>query len=365
MKKILTVIGARPQFIKAAALTRILSTKKNLTEILVHTGQHYDNNMSDIFFKELELPKPNYNLAIGSGSHGKQTGEMLVALEETFQLEKPGLVLVYGDTNSTLAAALAASKLHILVAHVEAGLRSFNRKMPEEINRIVVDQLSDLLFTPTQGANIHLKNEGFSEDKIHFSGDVMYDVALYFGQKADMESQILQRLSLLNKPFILATIHRAENTDDPKRLLNIMTALMELSKQISIILPLHPRTRLFLKQYNVFDDVINTLQVIEPVGFLDMIMLEKSASLIVTDSGGVQKEAFFHRVPCVTLRNETEWQELIDLGWNTVVSPEEKDNITNAIMSGLNQVGDITRNPYGIGDAANKVSDVLCDFFKN
>jgi UDP-GlcNAc3NAcA epimerase len=364
MKKILTVIGARPQFIKAAALTRVLSTQKKITEILVHTGQHYDNNMSDIFFEELELPKPKYNLAIGSGSHGKQTGDMLVGLEETFQLEKPDLVLVYGDTNSTLAAALAASKMHIPVAHVEAGLRSFNRKMPEELNRIVADQLSDLLFTPTQGANNHLQNEGFSDDKIHFSGDVMYDVALYFGQKAEAKSQILKQLKLFDKQFILATIHRAENTDNPKRLLNIMTALMELSKQMPIILPLHPRTRLFLKQYNLFDDVMKTLQVIEPVGFLDMIMLEKSASLIVTDSGGVQKEAFFYHVPCVTLRDETEWRELVDLGWNTVVPPEEKYNITKAIISALKQVGDMTQNPYGRGDAAKKIADVLSNFFE-
>lgn len=362
MKKILTIIGARPQFIKAAALTRILSTQKNVTEILVHTGQHYDNNMSDIFFRELEIPKPNYNLAIGSGSHGKQTGDMLVGLEELFKLEKPDLVLVYGDTNSTLAAALAASKMHISVAHVEAGLRSFNRKMPEEINRIVTDQLSNLLFTPTQGANNHLKNEGFPEEKIHFSGDVMYDVALYFGQKAEATSQILKRLDLLNKQFILATIHRAENTDNPKRLLNIMAALMELSKQMPIILPLHPRTQSFLKQYNMVDDVMKKLQVIEPVGFLDMIMLEKNASLIVTDSGGVQKEAFFHHVPCITVRDETEWQELVDLGWNKVVSPDGNANITEAIMHGLTHVGDITQNPYGMGNAAEKISEVLYDF---
>ena len=364
MKKILTVIGARPQFIKAAALTRILSRKKHVAEILVHTGQHYDSNMSDIFFGELELPKPHYDLAVGSGSHGKQTGDMLISLEKTFQLEQPDVVLIYGDTNSTLAAALAASKMHIPVAHVEAGLRSFNRKMPEEINRMVADQLSDLLFTPTQGANNHLKNEGFPANKIHFSGDVMYDVALYFGQKAEATSQILQRLKLLNKQFILATIHRAENTDDPKRLIHIMKALIEMSQHMPIILPLHPRTHACLKQYNMLDDVMKNLQVIEPVGFLDMIMLEKNSSLIVTDSGGVQKEAFFYHVPCVTLRDETEWQELVDLGWNTIVPPDENANITEAIIHALPQVGDMTQSPYGAGNAAEKVSDVLHAFLK-
>jgi len=364
MKKILTVIGARPQFIKAAALTRVLSTQKGLTEILVHTGQHYDNNMSDIFFRELELPKPHYNLAIGSGSHGKQTGDMLAGLEEVFQLEKPDLVLIYGDTNSTLAAALAASKMHIPVAHVEAGLRSFNRRMPEEVNRIVADQLSNLLFTPTQGANNHLNNEGFPKEKIHCCGDVMYDVALYFGQKAEAKSQILKRLDVLNKPFILATIHRAENTDDPKRLMNIMEALMELGQEMPIILPLHPRTQSFLKQYHVFDDVVNAVQMIEPVGFLDMIMLEKNASLIMTDSGGVQKEAFFHHVPCVTLRDETEWQELVDLGWNTVVPPEDKSKIIQAVRHALTQVGDMNQKPYGMGNAAEKIAEVLFDFLE-
>jgi len=361
-KKILTVIGARPQFIKAAALTRVFLEKKDVINVMVHTGQHYDDNMSDVFFRDLELPKPNYNLAIGSGSHAKQTGDMLVALEETFQLEKPDVVLVYGDTNSTLAAALAASKLHIPVAHVEAGLRSFNRKMPEEVNRIVADQLSDLLFTPTQGANHHLKNEGFSDEKIHLSGDVMYDVALYFGQKAEAESQILKRLNVLNKPFILATIHRAENTNDPKRLNNIMQALMASSKHMPIILPLHPRTQFFLKQYDLLDEVMKTLHVIEPVGFLDMIMLEKNASLIVTDSGGVQKEAFFYHVPCVTLRDETEWQELVDLGWNVIVPPKNQADITSSIMQGLTRTGEMEQNPYGDGKAADKIYHVLQDF---
>jgi UDP-GlcNAc3NAcA epimerase len=362
MKKILTVIGARPQFIKAAALTRILSRHAGLIELLVHTGQHYDNNMSDIFFNELELPNPQYNLAIGSSSHGKQTGDMLAGLEDVFQREQPDLVLIYGDTNSTLAAALAASKMHIPVAHVEAGLRSFNRKMPEEVNRIVADQLSTLLFTPTQGAHHHLKSEGVPEEKIHFSGDVMYDVALYFGVKAEATSQILKRLDLLNTPYILATIHRAENTDDPKRLMNIMEALMEQGQKMPVILPLHPRTRAFLKQYYLLNDVQNVLHVIEPVGFLDMIMLEKNASLIVTDSGGVQKEAFFYHVPCVTLRDETEWQELVELGWNTVVSPENKAMMTKIIEHSLTQVGDLTQRPYGMGDAAEKIAQVLYDF---
>ena len=261
-----------------------------------------------------------------------------------------------------MAAVLAASKIHIPVAHVEAGLRSFNRKMPEEVNRIVADQLSDLLFTPTEGAKNHLKNEGVPEGKIHFSGDVMYDVALYFGQKAEANSQIIKHLNLLKKPYILATIHRAENTDDPTRLMNIMEVLMELGQHMPIVLPLHPRTQSFLKQYHMFDDAMNTLHVIEPVGFLDMIMLEKKASLIVTDSGGVQKEAFFHHVPCVTLRDETEWQELVDLGWNVIASPTDKSKMIKAIQHGLTQVGDLTQRPYGRGDAAEKIANVLYDF---
>ncbi len=358
MMKIVTVIGARPQFIKAAAVSRVLRNVAGMREVMVHTGQHYDDNMSDVFFNELEIPQPDYHLGIGSGSHGVQTGRMLEAVEKVFIKEKPVWVLVYGDTNSTLAGALAAVKLHIPVAHVEAGLRSFNRRMPEEINRVLTDHASDLLFAPTETAVNNLVREGLSISRIKLVGDVMYDAALFYGKKAERESNILEHLHLTPKGYILATLHRAENTDDSRRLKAIFSGLAEAAKNIAVVLPLHPRTRLALERENLFDKVRRQLCLIDPVGYLDMVMLEKNARLIATDSGGVQKEAFFYRVPCITLRDETEWVELVELGWNRVVPPEEKD-ISAAMCAWLHVQGGCEANPHGSGDADEKIVNCL------
>lgn len=297
--KIVTVIGARPQFIKASVVS-IQLLERGVQEVVIHTGQHFDPNMSDVFFTELEIPHPSVNLGIGGGSHGQNTGRMIEAVERTLLSEKPDMVMVYGDTDSTLAGALAAVKIRIPVAHVEAGLRSFNREMPEEINRVLTDHASTLLLAPTDLAVQQLAAEGIQESKIELVGDVMYDAALHFGQKADKESVILGRLGLLSKEYVLATVHREENTDDPQRLAAIVEGLA--ASELPVVLPLHPRTRSRLASWNL--TVPSRIRVVEPVGYLDMVMLEKNALLIATDSGGLQKEAFFHRVPCVTLRNE-------------------------------------------------------------
>jgi UDP-GlcNAc3NAcA epimerase len=341
--KILTIVGARPQFIKAAAVSRRLQSHPQIQEVLVHTGQHYDENMSDVFFQELEIPTPDYHLGIGSSSHGAQTGRMLEKIEEVLLQESPDLLLVYGDTNSTLAAAIAAVKLHIKVAHVEAGLRSFNRRMPEEINRVLTDHAANLLFAPTDSAVENLRNEGIAEEKIHLVGDVMYDAALDYLTKAEDKSLILQDLKLTSQNYILATVHRAENTDDPKRLQNIFTALVEVSKKITVVLPLHPRTRAALQRERLLDSVNNALCLINPVGYLDMVILEKNAKLITTDSGGVQKEAFFYRVPCVTLRDETEWVELVECGAN-VLAGTNKQKILKSYYSILKRKINFSRN---------------------
>jgi UDP-GlcNAc3NAcA epimerase len=344
--KLLTIIGARPQFIKAATVSRIIQQRADISEILVHTGQHYDNNMSEIFFQQLDIPQPDYHLGIGSGSHGSQTGKMLETIESVLLKEKPDWVLVYGDTNSTLAGALAAVKLHIPVAHVEAGLRSFNRKMPEEINRVLTDHAADLLFPPTQAAVDNLDNEGIDKNKIDLVGDVMYDAALYYSAKAKQQSKVLEQLQLTEKNYILATIHRAENTDNPARLKAIFDGLEQIAEQIPVILPLHPRTNEALKHHK---QPTKNIQLIEPVGYLDMVMLEKQAKLIATDSGGVQKEAYFHQVPCVTLRNDTEWLELLELGANVLSSPTE---IVEVVLSNLEKVVDGDVGLYGDGEAA-------------
>jgi UDP-GlcNAc3NAcA epimerase len=354
--KIVTIIGARPQFIKAATVSRVFRNTPNATEVLVHTGQHYDSNMSDVFFEELDIPKPAYHLGIGSSNHGTQTGRMLEAIEGVLLDEKPDWVLVYGDTNSTLAGALAAAKLHIPVAHVEAGLRSFNRKMPEEINRILTDHASDLLFAPTEIAVKNLHNEGLSS-KTHLVGDVMYDGALFFAAKAEKESRILEALKLTSKSYILATIHRAENTDDPQRLNAIFEGLSVVAKTFPIILPLHPRTKVALKREGI---QVNSkgLHLIEPVGYLDMVMLEKNAKLIATDSGRVQKEAYFYRVPCVTLRDETEWLELVESGWNSLIPPTSKEDIAKAVLNNLSSSGNHV-NLYGGGHAGQMIVNLL------
>jgi UDP-GlcNAc3NAcA epimerase len=317
--KILTVVGARPQFIKLAPFSKILR-ENGINEIIVHTGQHYDENMNDLFFKELEIPDPDYNLGIGSGNHGEQTGRMLIEIEKIILKEKPNLVIVYGDTNSTLAGALAASKLHIKLAHVEAGLRSFNKRMPEEINRVLTDHVSDILFCPTQTAVENLKNEGITNG-VYLVGDVMFDALLHFSKISDMKSNILERLNINQKEYYLATIHRAENTDDHERLKNILTAISKMDE--IVVFPIHPRTRKMVNYYGLNGLLKNNnVKVIDPVGYLDMLKLEKNAKAILTDSGGVQKEAFWLKVPCITLRDETEWIETVNLGWNRLVGSD-------------------------------------------
>ena len=358
--KCLTIIGARPQFVKAATVSRAFKSTTDIQEILVHTGQHYDENMSGIFFEELAIPKPNYNLNIGSGSHGVQTGRMLEAIEQVLLTEKPDWVLVYGDTNSTLAGALAATKLHVRVAHIEAGLRSFNRKMPEEINRVLTDHSSDLLFPPTEIAVKHLQQEGISAEKIYLVGDVMYDAALFYSQQAENKSEILNRLKLEFNNYILATIHRAENTDNPQKLQNILEALTLINQEIKVILPLHPRTKNALSRQGMLEKISRDIQVIPPVGYLDMVMLEKNAKLIATDSGGIQKEAFFHDIPCVTLREETEWVELVETGWNSLVSPNlNAAEIYSLMQSCLIQGNRKKTNLYGNGDSAINIIKIL------
>ncbi|MNJ82783.1 UDP-2,3-diacetamido-2,3-dideoxy-D-glucuronate 2-epimerase [compost metagenome] len=347
--KIVTILGARPQFIKAAALSVVL--KESFDEVLVHTGQHYDPNMSDVFFEELKIPKPDYHLNIGSGSHGAMTGEMLIEIEKVLEIEKPDFVLVYGDTNSTLAGALAASKMLIPVIHVEAGLRSFNKSMPEEQNRILTDHLSSLLFAPTQTAVENLKKEGITEE-VYLVGDVMYDGILRFADIAREKSAILDTLNIQEKEFILCTIHRAENTNNADRLKAIFQALNESGEQI--ILPLHPRTLKYMSDYGI--KASENVRIIEPLGYLDMVRLEDAAKKIVTDSGGVQKEAFFLGIPCVTLREETEWVETVEDGWNTLAGAS-KDVILEAIVSFLPETE--RKNHFGDGTSTTKIKDLI------
>ncbi|MHB1295974.1 MAG: non-hydrolyzing UDP-N-acetylglucosamine 2-epimerase [Anaerolineae bacterium] len=318
---LLTIVGARPQFIKAAAVSRAIREYNAgqpdlpIREVLVHTGQHYDENMSQVFFDELDIPRPDYNLGVGSLPHGAQTGRMLEAIEEILSREQPDWVLVYGDTNSTLAGALAAAKLHIPVAHVEAGLRSFNRRMPEEVNRILTDHISDLLFCPTQTSVDNLTAEGITQG-VELVGDVMYDCALYYADKVKgLEADILRKHSLVRGSYYLATVHRAENTDDASKLGTIVQAFNELSTpEYPVVIPLHPRTRAKMEQCGLHFET--QVCVLDPVSYLEMVALERNAKVIITDSGGVQKEAYFHGVPCVTLREETEWVETVDSGWN-------------------------------------------------
>lgn len=360
--KIGVIIGARPQFIKAAAVSRAIKNFKKIEEVTIHTGQHYDDNMSKIFFDELQIPVPKYNLGIGGGLHGEQTGKMLEAIERILLDIKPSCVLIYGDTNSTLAGALAAVKLHIPVAHVEAGLRSFNHRMPEEINRIVADRISRFLFTPTDSATQNLLNEGVSDSSIFQFGDVMYDAALYYEKVAINKSKIIQQLELQDKKFILATMHRAENTDDIFRLKNIFEFLKALAKQYDVVVPLHPRTKLVLMKHDMLQTLSEFLMFIEPVGYLDMVMLEKYSEVIVTDSGGVQKEAFFYKKPCITLRDETEWVELEQLGWNKIISPQnEVCEMLKLANDFLQQFNPQDERPYGRGNSADLIVGALLE----
>jgi UDP-GlcNAc3NAcA epimerase len=339
-------------------VTPVLRSMPKVEAILVHTGQHYDENMSDCFFEELEIPRPDQYLHVGSGNHGAQTGQMLQAVEQILLRVMPNIVLVYGDTNSTLAGALAATKLHIPVAHVEAGLRSYNRRMPEEINRVLTDHASDLLFAPTETAVKNLKQEGICDGMIRLVGDVMYDAALHYGSKAENASRILRTLRLASKEYILATIHRAENTDDSQRLGTIFDGLALMAKQVPVVIPLHPRTESALKRYGILGKVSQNLNLTGPVGYLDMSMLEKHSLLIATDSGGVQKEAFFYGVPCATLRTETEWLELVELGWNRLVPPVSARTILEGLTATLKQRG-IPGSPYGDGNTARRIADAI------
>jgi UDP-GlcNAc3NAcA epimerase len=358
--KILTVVGARPQFIKAAAVSRVIrdSYANQISEVIVHTGQHHDENMSQVFFDQLDIPRPDFNLEIAGGGHGQMTGRMLEAIDQVLLTEKPDWVLVYGDTNSTLAGALAAAKLHIPVAHVEAGLRSFNMRMPEEVNRILTDRVSKLLFCPTETAVRNLQREGM-ENGVHQVGDVMFDVALFYGDRARSQSTILESLNLNNKSFALATCHRAENTDDAHRLEQILSALAEISSsQLPVVLSLHPRTRKKVEDFGL-GRLSTGLIVTEPLPFLDMIALEQAAKVVLTDSGGVQKEAFFHGVPCVTMREETEWTETVESGWNTLAGADA-GRIKDAVFNILRDSRAAAANqPYGSGASAEATVSLI------
>jgi UDP-GlcNAc3NAcA epimerase len=357
--KIVTVLGARPQFIKAAAISRAIrlnnkSSEKKIREVIVHTGQHFDRNMSEVFFTELEISPPNFNLEISGLPHGAMTGRMLESIEVILKDEAPDVVLIYGDTNSTLAAALAASKMRIPVAHVEAGLRSFNMRMPEEINRIVADRLSNDLFCPTEEAVRNLKRENI-ESGVHLVGDIMYDIMLHFCGMAK-EKIPLSKWDLKEREFALCTIHRAENTDDPVRLESIFSALREIARQTTVLLPLHPRTKQNLQALGK-NEWLDGLVVVEPLSYLEMTRLEMSAKVVITDSGGIQKEAYFHQVPCVTLRDETEWVETVQLGWNKIVGAN-----TAAILHAFATCKDgvkTNKMPYGDGGAAERVLNIM------
>lgn len=354
--KIVTILGARPQFIKAGSVSREIAKHTQIREIIIHTGQHYDANMSDIFFEEMHLPKPHYNLGINGNSHGAMTGQMLEKIETVLLQEKPDCVMVYGDTNSTLAGALAAVKLNVPIAHIEAGLRSFNMQMPEEVNRILTDRISSLLFCPTDTSIKNLANEGFEHfnSKIIKSGDVMQDGALYYADFA----QKPENLQLI-QPYILVTLHRAENTDDNTRLQSIVSALNLISEEKTIVLPLHPRTKKVLasKSYKLNPRIL----VIEPVGYLQMVWLINNASLIMTDSGGLQKEAFFFRKPCVTLRDETEWVELIEHRFNVLAGADAQRIIKG--VSGFDFNNAFHLNLYGGGQASRTIVTSILEAF--
>lgn len=348
--KIITILGARPQFIKAAPVSRVL--RESFTELIVHTGQHYDANMSDIFFEELHIPKPDYHLGVGSGNHGKQTGEMLEKIEEIVLSEKPDFLMVYGDTNSTLAGALVAAKLHVPVIHIEAGLRSFNKKMPEEINRIMTDHVSEYLFCPTDTAVKNLKDENITHNVFNI-GDVMYDAVLYNKELANSKSQVLAEHQLEAKNYHLITIHRAENTDDLQNMKNILEAFSQIEE--TKVWPIHPRTKNKLLSYGLQLDKIPNLKVIEPVGYLDMLTLEANAKKIITDSGGVQKEAYFMNVPCVTVREQTEWVETME-GDANILTGTDTSKILQAVQK---QVKPDYKKVFGDGKASEKIVQLI------
>ena len=381
--KLVTIIGARPQIIKAAALSRAIKNhfSDRIQEVIVHTGQHYDDNMSQVFFDELQIPRPDYNLHVGSASHGVQTARMTEGIEALLIKEQPDFIVLYGDTNSTLAGAVAAAKIHVPIVHIEAGLRSFNKSMPEEINRIVCDHCSTLLFTPTKAGLENLKREGFSIDeggvstgsttavptidnpKVYHCGDIMYDNSLHFANIAEEKTDIIQRLELAGQPFILSTIHRDSNTDHPERLGAIFDALIELSKENQIVLPLHPRTAKLLKtnlsnekQTLVFSSP--NIKLIPPVSFLEMIALERHAQLVMTDSGGVQKEAYFFKKPGIILRPETEWVEIVQTG-NAILADADESRIMEAWQHFKNNPPIVFPEIFGDGHAAEFMLDKI------
>lgn len=381
MLKVLTIIGARPQFIKAAALSRVIRNKysSKIREVIVHTGQHYDDNMSRIFFEEMQIPKEDYNLKVGSDSHGRQTAAMISGIEELLLKEKPGCVILYGDTNSTLAGAIASAKIHIPVVHIEAGLRSFNKSMPEEINRIICDHCSTLLFSPTKKGYNNLLREGFPEfnhrpytidnPKIYHCGDIMYDNALYFSEISEKKTDILNQYGLTAGNFVLATIHRDSNTDNPERFSSIFLSLNKISveNKLKIVLPLHPRTSKALQsnlRKEVFEAIRsnNNFVLMPPVSFLEMMALEKNSMLICTDSGGVQKEAFFFKKPCIVLRPETEWTELVENGTAIIADADEK-KIQFAFTQFKNKKNLVFPAIFGDGNAAEFIcGEILKNF---
>lgn len=357
MTKVVTILGARPQFIKAGSVSREFAKYDNFKEIIVHTGQHYDANMSDVFFDEMKIPKPDYFLGIGGKSHGAMTGQMIEKIEEVLLNEKPDWVLVYGDTNSTLAGAIAASKLHIKVAHIEAGLRSFNMKMPEEVNRILTDRISSILFCPTQTAIDNLQSEGVDKwnTQVELSGDVMQDGAIFYRELAEKPSGIVA-----GNEFILSTIHRAENTDSEERLTGIVKSLNEIAEQVEVILPLHPRTKIKLESLPV--KLSSKVKLIDPVGYLNMVWLIDNCKLVMTDSGGLQKEAFFFEKPCITLRDETEWVELVEHNFNVLVGADKTSIISTFTEHTFSN--DFNIDLYGNGFASNNIATALINYEK-
>lgn len=376
--KLVTIIGARPQIIKAAALSRAIRNHyaNQIREVIVHTGQHYDDNMSEVFFDELQIPSPDYNLHVGSASHGVQTARMTEGIEAILIKEQPDFIVLYGDTNSTLAGAVAAAKIHVPIVHIEAGLRSFNKSMPEEINRIVCDHCSTLLFSPTLAGVENLKREGFPLDndrpytidnpKVYHCGDIMYDNSLYFANVAEEKTDIIKRLALNDKPYILATIHRDSNTDHPERLSAIFRSIIKLSEECQVVLPLHPRTAKLSKanldeelQKQIFS--CQNIKLIPPVSFLEMIALERHAQLIMTDSGGVQKEAYFFKKPCIILRPETEWVEIVETG-NAILADANENHIMEAWQHFKGNPPIDFPNIFGDGHAAEFVLDKIISF---
>ena len=356
MKKIVSILGARPQFVKAAVLSRIIAEKNDIEEVIVHTGQHYDANMSAVFFDDMHIPQPKYNLNINGLSHGAMTGQMLEKIEEVLQIEKPDAIVVYGDTNSTVAGALAAKKMHIKVIHIEAGLRSFNMKMPEEINRIITDRISDLLLCPTQKAIDNLIAEGFENLETQFvlTGDIMKEAVTYYSAMVPKKATVLQDCNLTSDAFVLATIHRPENTDTIENLKSIFKALDEISKIHQVVLPIHPRTKKILEKHQIKTQV----KLIDPVGYFDMLALLQNCKMVITDSGGLQKEAFFNKKFCIIAREETEWVELVDNGFATIVGSDTQ-KITTAFKDFSNKEISFEKPLYGTDVGANIYNEIL------